>query len=950
MSSNDEGGASAPITSGDKSRRSVPVGSGIGGIVLVGGVLAVGMVAGALVKMKRRRKGREIRPGCDNDHEVSGQILKNSSEESASGQSPQKLKTKKMEELKNGEQTEAGSAENAEEIQPCMEVEPMHRLIDSISVKDWENKSGSKTVKDQDSPRSHFSLSECPSVDQISMESSDSDDFSEVTLHNNFRSQRNQQTNVEVDCNPQEEEITSGQVGDEVCSDSRMSEEVCSDSQVGEEVLVFEKEYSGGKESLDPKLEYEESVGSVDGPEELSKVVGLVEQTDGKEESVENTSRECNSDFKGIDSSMGGLGFGEKDCQQDGVDVEQPGTENSPSVHVHLSTEICYSVIPAGCPVSQIVKGNAAGLEQEECQQATVDSPLQENVYSSCDVDCIKEQSSQGVIGSDVSQDFGIGMSSYCNQQGQDEGSHSRDSDDSKKIVYLINKQCHQEIDGFEETEFTGKDVCPRQYGTVHCNKLDNSDDLGLVNEPCQHQACKTRKSKISKEDVYSDKGQCQKKNVDLMDDGSLEEEFPVHKEEWQQLKIDSKESEEVVEDKPVVKKHCEDETIDSKEREHVEGNAPICKEKCQEEVIDSKESQNLIEDILVYKNEQCDEETIEPKEFEDAEDMPVLEEKCQEKRVDSKESHDSADNIPVKNEQCQQLISEPEKIQDVEEDSHKEECQEAVDAEDTKISERVHAYIEELCQKEIVDSRHSESLQGDLSPCNEQCQLEIVDSVKLNDLENPCKKQCEKEDATLLNEQCPNNSVGPEACKANSQTHNKPEGVDSEESEYSSGDTLFVSKQHQPETGNPEKSPKDDKETPQIFSEGKGFDANEAEYPDDMETPQIYNEGKGVDANEAEYQSEDTPLINDPKEVKQHVTTTGMPNSTRKRVKNDWHQVGSSIMDFKSEENVDEYPAMHLDRPLPVKIKLSVSLFAGFLLFLLICKVVTISISMPAS
>jgi len=968
MPSNEKGGASAPTPSGDKSRRFVPVGNGIGGIVLLGGVLAVGIVAGALVKMRRRRNGREIRPGNDDDHQLSGKILENSGEECGCGQSSPKLETKKMEELKKWEETVAESAEIAEEIEPSMEVEPMHKLIESISLKDCENKNGSTSVKDQDSPRSHFSFSECPSVDQISMESSDSDDFSEVSLHNKYRGQRNQQMDNKADCSPQEEENTSGKVGDEVCSDSR----------VGKEVLVSDKEYRGAKESLDPKLEYEESVGSIDGSEEFSRVGELVEHTEDKEGSVEDTSKESSLDLKGMDSSMGGVGFGEEDCQQDSVDAEDPETENSPRVDVHQSNEICYSMIPAGSQESEILKGNA-GLDQEECQQATVDSPLQEKVDCSSDVYCNKEQCSQGVIDSEASQDFLVGMSSYCNQQGQDEGAHSRDSDDSKEFVYLINAQCQQEIVGFEETEFTGKDVCPHQeqflreenvdsnekqcseegigsqesqdsesvtacneqcqYGTVHSNEFEDSDAVGLVNELCQHQPC---------------------------------------------------------EDMPVMKEHCEEETIDSKETEHVEGNAPIWEEKCQEEVVDPKESQNLIEDILVHKNELCDEKNIESKELEDAEDMLVLEEQCQEKRADSKVPYDSVDDIPVKNEQCQELISESEKIEDAEEDSHKEECQEAIEAEeksekiedveedshkdefqeaieaeDAKISENVHAYIEELCQKETVDSKQSESSQGDLSPCNEQCQLETVDSVKLNDLEDPCKEQCQKEDigfqesdylngdAIILNEHCPNSSVGPEACKAISQTYSKPEEVDSEESEYSSGDTLFVSKQHQPETVNPEKSPKADKETPQIS-----------------------NEGKGVDANEPEYSIEDTPLINEPKQVEQNVATTSVPEScknggvsegfqmkdestdttlvaavegsvisnlTRKRVKSGWQQMGSSFMDFKSEEE-DESPAMHLDRHLPMKIKFIVSLFAGLLLFLLICEVVRMSISMPTS
>jgi len=95
MPSNEKGGASAPTPSGDKSRRFVPVGNGIGGIVLLGGVLAVGIVAGALVKMRRRRNGREIRPGNDDDHQLSGKILENSGEECGCGQSSPKLETKK---------------------------------------------------------------------------------------------------------------------------------------------------------------------------------------------------------------------------------------------------------------------------------------------------------------------------------------------------------------------------------------------------------------------------------------------------------------------------------------------------------------------------------------------------------------------------------------------------------------------------------------------------------------------------------------------------------------------------------------------------------------------------------------------------------------------------------------------------------------------------------------
>lgn len=1001
MQSNDEGGASAPIPSGDKSRRSVSVGSGsgIGGIVLLGGVLAVGIVAGAFVKMRSRRKGREIHPGNDHDNELSGKILANSGEDSGYGQSSPKLETKKVEELKKCKETEAELAESAEEIEPLMEVEPMHLLIESISLKDWKHKNGSTSGKEQDSPRSHFSFSECPSVDRISMESSDSDDFSEVSLHNKYRGQRNQQMDAKADCNPQEEEIPSGKVGDGICSDSR----------VGKEVLVSDKEYCAAKESLDPKLEYEESVGSVDGSEEFSRVGGLVEQTECKEGSVGDTSKESNLDLKGTDSSMGGVGFSEKDCQQDRVDAEDPETETSPGVDVHLSNEICYSLIPAGSQESEGLKRDV-GLGIEECQQATVDSQLQEKVDSSCDVCCNGEQCSQGVIDSVASQDFLVGISSDCNQQGQEEGAHSRDSDDSKEIVYLINEQCQQEIDGFEETKFTGKDICPRQeqclweenvdsnekkcseegicseesqdsnsvtacneqcqYVTVHSHEFEDSDDVGLVNEPCQHQPCETRES-----DVHMEKAQCQKKNIGSMDGGSLEEEFLVCKEEWQQLNVDSKESEEAIEDMPVMKEPYEEETTESKERECVEGNAPICKEKCQEEVVDSKESKNLIEDILVYKNYLSDEKTIESKELEDAEDMPVLEEQCQGKGADSKEPDDSVDDILVKNEQCEEQISESDKIEDVDEVSYKEECQETIEAEDTKISENVHAYIEELCQKETVDSKQSESLKGDFFPCNEQSQLEIVGSVKLIDLKDQCKEQCQKEDisfqesdysngdAPFLNEHCSNGSVGSEACQANSQTCNKPEEVDSKESEYPSRDTLFVSKQRQPETVNPEKSPEDDKET-----------------------PQINNEGKGVGANEAEFPMENSPLMNEPKEVEQHVTTTSMPQSskddgvsegsqmknestdretdttlgaavqgfvipnlTRKRAKRGWQQMASSLMNFKSEK-VHESSAMHLDRPLPIKINFIVSLFAGLLLFLLICEVARISISMPAS
>lgn len=1002
MPSNDEGGASAPIPSGDKSKRSVSVGSGsgIGGIVLLGGVLAVGIVAGALLKMRRRRKGREIHPGNDHDNELSGKILAISGEDCGYGQSSPKLEIKKVEELKKCKETEAESAESAEEIQPLMEVEPMHLLIESISLKDWKHKNGSTSGKEQDSPRSHFSFSECPSVDQISMESSDSDDFSEVSLHNKYRGQRNQQMDAKAEVYPQEEEITSGKVVDGVCSDSR----------VGKEVLVSDKEHCTAKESLDPKLEYEESVGSVDGSEEFSRVGGLVEQTDGKEGSLGNTSNESNLDLKGMGPSMGGAGFSEENFQQDRVDTEDPETEISPRVVVHPSNEICYSMIPDGSQESDRLKGDA-GLGQEECQQATVDSPLQEKVDSSCDVYCNEEQCSHGVIDSEASQDFLVGISSDCNQQGQDEGAHSGDSDDSKEIVYLINKQCQQEIYVFEETGFTGKDICPRQeqclweenvdsnekqcseegicleesqdsnsvtacnercqYVAVHSNEFEDSDDVGLVNEPCQHQPCETRESEILKEDVYMERAQCQKKNIDLMDGGSLEEEFLVCKEKCQQLKIDSKESEEAIEDMPVLKEPYEEETTESKERECVEGNAPICKENCQEEVVDLKEPQNLIEDILVYKNDLSDEKNIESKELVDAEDMPLLEEQCQGKRADSREPDDSVDDIPVNNEKRQELISESDKIEDAEEVSHKVECQEAIEAEDTNISEKVHACMEELCQKDTVDSKQSESLKGDFSPCNEQSELEIVDSVKLIDLKDPYEEeQCQKEDigfqesdysngdAIFLNEHCSNGNVGSEACQANSQTCNQPEEVDSEESEYPSRDTLC--KQHQPETVNPEKSPEDHKQI-----------------------PQIYDEGKGVDANEAEYPIENSPLMNEPKEVEQHVTTTSMPQSckddgvsegfqmkdestdretdttlvaavqgsvvpnlTRKRSKSGWQKMDSSL---KSEEE-HESSAMHLDRPMPIKIKFIASLFAGLLLFLLICEVTRISISMPAS
>lgn len=972
MPSNDESGASAPIPSGDKSKRSVSggSGSGIGGIVLLGGVLVVGIVGGALLKMRRRRKGREIHPGNDHDNELSGKILAISGEDCGYGQSSPKLEIKKVEELKKCKETEAESAESAEEIEPLMEVEPMHLLIESISLKDWKRKSGSTSGKEQDSPRSHFSFSECPSVDQISMESSDSDDFSEVSLHNKYRGQRNQQMDAKAEFYPQEEEITSGKVGDGVCSDSR----------VGKEVLVSDKEHCAAKESLDPKLEYEESVGSVDGSEEFSRVGGLVEQTEGKEGSLGNASNESNLDLKGMDSSMGGAGFSEENFQQDRVDAEDPETETLPRVDIHLSNEICYSMIPDGSQESDGLKGDA-GLGQEECQQATVDSPLQEKVDSSCDVYCNEEQCSQGVIDSEASQDFLVGISSDCNQQGQDEGAHSRDSDDSKEIVYVINKQFQQEIYAFEETGFTGKDICPRQeqclweenvdsnekqcseegicleesqdsnsvtacnercqYVAVHSNEFEDSDDVGLVNEPCQHQPCETRESEISKEDVYMERAQCQKKNIDLMDGGSLEEEFLVCKEEWQQLKIDSKESEEAIEDMSVMKEAYEEETTESKERECVEGNAPICKEKCQEEVVDLKEPQNLIEDILVYKNDLSDEKNIESKELEDAEDLPLLEEQCQGKRADSREPDDSVDDIPVKNEKCQELISESDKIEDAEEVSHKEECQEAIEAEDTKISEKVHACMEELCQKDTVDSKQSESLKGDFSPCNEQSELEIVDSVKLIDLKDPYEEQCQKEDigfqesdysngdAIFLNEHCSNGNVGSEACQANSQTCNQPEEVDSEESEYPSRDTLC--KQHQPETVNPEKSPEDDKQT-----------------------PQIYNEGKGVDANDP---IENSPLMNEPKEVEQHVTTTSIPQSCKDDGVSEGFQMKDESTDRETNTTLvaavqGSVVANLIEKrmPLPIKIKFIASLFAGLLLFLLICEVTRISISMPAS
>ncbi|GLJ10887.1 hypothetical protein SUGI_0137310 [Cryptomeria japonica] len=219
---------------------------GIAGIVVVGGVVAVGIAAGAIALLRKRHtNSNRNRLDKDENREISSQ----KSGEICSHPNPNEHFGREEVELAEP------SSENVEETEPIVEI--VESLSDLDISPDWKDMNKSK---EEESPRSHFSRKT-----SITSTSSDSEDFSEISRNNSIRDSEIDSSQM----NLKEGRFYFIPIEETAGKEASSHFRECVPDNEDNEVHI-----SSVNQSMDPKIEYEESVDSCDGLQEECEEVG----------------------------------------------------------------------------------------------------------------------------------------------------------------------------------------------------------------------------------------------------------------------------------------------------------------------------------------------------------------------------------------------------------------------------------------------------------------------------------------------------------------------------------------------------------------------------------------------------------------------------------------------------------------------------------------------------